>query len=224
MIAQPFSLLKPFAERLSVWISAKDDPPRTDDALATELGVSRSASLDQVHGNRVIVVRDALARSEKADGCITDAKDLLLSVRWADCQNFLVYAPDRNIVGLVHVGWRCLVAGTIPSFFRTLESEWGIDGGDTYVCGGPSLCQECSEFSDPLNELTGINPELVHGKRADLRGWALQQLTEAGVHEDRFQRIIDCTRCRADQYWTYRGGHQEEVRAGRSNALLCILR
>jgi len=222
MIANPFSNLQSI-EPLRIALFTKDDDIRSDAGAAQKIGASKAAALHQAHGNRVVVVRDELKRTEQADGMITDAPDLALCIRWADCQNFVVYEPKKKILGAMHVGWRCLRDGTIPSMFKLLKDKFGVNGEDCIVAGGPSLCMGHSEFTDPLDEIPNVPHEYVHDHLVDLRGWARGQLRDAGVDDSHVEIHPDCTRCRPDLYWTYRGGHREEVKQGHTNMLTCAL-
>lgn len=223
MIRQPFSILHIFGDALQIALFRKEDDIRSDADAMKMIGAKKSAGLHQVHGNRVIIVRDQSDRTEHADGMITDVPGLALSVRWADCQNFVVYDPKKKILGVMHVGWKCLVAGTIPEFFRVLKRQFGIKGDDVFVGAGPSLCLKCSGFSDPLNEISNVPHEFVYEKNVDLQGWATKQLMDAGVGPDRFERHPDCTRCFPEKYWTYRGGHRQEVLDGHTNMLTAFM-
>ncbi len=224
MIQNPFASLELFGKPLQVALITRSDPDMTDAQAAAAIGATKAAGLKQAHGNRVIVVRDALERTEAADGMITDVPGLALCIRWADCQNFVVYSRDRHVLGAMHIGWRCLRDGTIPSFFKTLKEEFGIDGSECIVGGGPSLCMRCSEFTDPLKEIENIPSSFVSGKLVDLRAWARQQFTNEGVKNDNIEIHRDCTRCHPDRYWTYRGGDRDVVKTGNSNMLVCALR
>ena len=223
MIRQPFSLLRPFADRLDVTLLTKDDGIASDAHVGAMIGTKNLVALHQVHGNRVIKVTGPIARTEKADGMITDVRGLALAIRTADCQQFVVYAPEKNVVGLMHVGWKGLLAGTIPAFFTLLKNEWDIGPADVVIGAGPSLCQDCGDFTDPKKELPGVDHRFFNGKFADLRGIADAQLLEAGVPEDHIDRHPECTRCHPEQYWTYRGGHRQNVIDGKTNVLTCML-
>lgn len=224
MTVHPFTGLELFGKSMTVALFTKDDDIRSDTDAAQKMGMKKSAGLKQAHGNRVIVVRDAMERIEEADGMITDVPGLALCIRWADCQNFVVYAPEHNVLGAMHVGWRCLRDGTIPSFFETLKKEFAIAANDCIVAGGPSLCMQCSEFSDPIAEIPNIPHSFVSGKLVDLRGWAERQFTDAGVDAENIEMHRDCTRCNHEKYWTYRGGDRDMVKTGHSNMLACALK
>ena len=219
----PFILLRPHANELDVALLTKVDDLHDDKGVARYMHADRIVTLHQVHGARTSIVRTPQRRTEDADGTITDTADLTLALRIADCQAFLIYAPTHRVVGLLHAGWRGLLAGAIPSFFATLQDTFGIDGGDVSVCVAPSLCLHCSEFTDPAGELPGIDPSFFHGRLVDLRGIADHQLHAAGVASDRIERHADCTKCNPARYWTYRGGDAKEVREGYENVLTARL-
>lgn len=187
-------------------------------------GAEQGASVNQVHGNRTIVVGGPTARTEEVDGMLTAQTELALIVRAADCQNFVFYAPRQNVLGVLHAGWRGLVAGAIPAFFEVLHSNWDTHPKDLYVGAGPSLCQKCAEFSDPERELVGLPKKFFTGRNADLQSIADMQLREAGVPPQNIDRSPDCTKCLADKYFSYRGGDKDDVMTGLSNFLVCKLR
>jgi copper oxidase (laccase) domain-containing protein len=222
MQTNPFALFAPFPE-FSVWIVRKEDSVSDDAGAAAVLDADSFASVEQTHGNRTIVTHVPGSKQAPADGLITDTPGLTISVRWGDCQNFVVYAPERGVAGVLHAGWRGLVNGMIPEFFRVLQDEWGIDAGDTSVGAGPSLCMRCADFTDPTKELPADWAEFIDGRHVDLRAVADAQLQRAGVRGDRIERHADCTRCMPDTYWTWRGGHMEAMNKGMRNILACAL-
>ncbi|MDD5103054.1 MAG: polyphenol oxidase family protein [Candidatus Peribacteraceae bacterium] len=221
MLHAPFSLFTPFSDRIKVVQWAKEDARPHD--VCGVLGVKEEAYAEQVHGTKISIARDAIRYAPGADGLITDQSGLALSVRFADCQSFVVYAPEHHVLGVLHAGWRGLIAGAIRAFFATLKNEWKIDPKDTWVAAGPSLCQKCAGFSDPERELPSIPPEFINGNQADLRGAADAQLFTLGLPRDHFERSPDCTCCAPQTYWTYRGGDREAVKRGWTNVLGCVL-
>ncbi|MDO8468950.1 MAG: polyphenol oxidase family protein [Candidatus Peribacter sp.] len=222
MIRSPFSLFGPFSDRIAVVQWAKEDVRPHD--VCGALGVSEEAFAEQVHGAKTSIVRDAIRYAPGADGLLTDRTGLSLSVRFADCQSFVVFAPSRNVIGVLHAGWRGLASGAIPEFFATLKREWNIAPKDTWVAAGPSLCQQCAGFSDPAHELPSIPSKFINGKQVDLRGAADAQLFALGLPPDHLERSPDCTCCDSGKYWTYRGGDREAVKRGERNLLACVLK
>lgn len=180
--------------------------------------------LHQVHGNRTIVARSPSETTEQADGVITDVAGLSLMARAADCQNFAIYAPQRRVGGVVHVGWRGVLCGALPGFFEVLHTEFGITPEETVVAAGPSLCQHCAEYADPTHQLRrSIDARYVYGDCVDLRAAADEQLQDLGVPAERYSRHPDCTRCAPKTYLTYRGGDKSAVESGESNILVLTI-
>gem|GEM_PF-382517 len=235
MLRAPFSLFAPFSNRIEVvlWTKADARPhacvPKTPATpacrhdVAGVLGANEEACAEQVHGAKTLVVRDAVQYAPGADGLVTDRIGLALSVRFADCQSFVVYAPSQHVIGVLHAGWRGLNAGAIRAFFETFKREWNINPKNTWVAAGPSLCRKCAAFSDPERELPTIPSAFIAGKNVDLRGAADAQLFALGLPPDHLERSPDCTYCNPGNYWTYRGGDREEVKTGQTNRLGCVL-
>jgi polyphenol oxidase len=217
MFSHPFTLLKPHADRLLLDFLLKADDVHDDVGVGRATGHSRTVGLRQMHGNVVHVVREPSSRTLQGDGLITDVPGLALTIRFADCQGLVVYAPAKNVVGLIHAGWRGVVAGVIPSFFLALKDEWDINPDQVIVGIGPSLCLKCADFTDPAHEVPSLQKYTV-GRCVDLQAAADAQLAELGVPASAIERSPDCTRCNPEKYWTYRGGHREEVTSGCINA------
>lgn len=218
-----FSIFDPFKDRFQVLFFDKSDAIESDADLREKLGTDNTASVWQKHGNGIVIARAPTARTQQADGLATDAKNLWISIRAADCQQLVVYAPERHVAGVIHAGWKGLEAGVISAFFETMKNEWGISPRETYVGIGPSLCQKCAEFTDPVTELAGLDNRFFHGRHADLTGIADAQLDALGIPASQRERNPDCTKCRSDIYWSYRGGDKEKVLAGSTDVLACIL-
>ena len=223
MISHPFTNLRAFQDKFDLAFITKADNAASDSDIAKVSHISPLASLKQKHGNTITIVRAPTSRIIEADGIVTDAKGLGIIIRFADCQNFVVYAPKQNVIGLIHAGWRGVIANVIGSFFDTLKREWKIEPADVYVGAGPSLCLQCADFSDPENEVPSLKSR-IDGKHVDLIAAADDQLKHVGVPADRIERMNDCTRCQPETYWTYRGGHREEVKNGYTNCFVARLR
>lgn len=214
MYQNMFNLFDGYKEKVEIKFFTKADQPLNEHDFV---------SLNQVHGNTTIITRSPSYREKEADGVLTDKEDLTLTIRVADCQSFVIYAPDQNVTGLLHAGWKGLVKGAIPAFFLKMHNEWNIDPATVLVGAAPSLCMNCAEFTDPLAELVGVDPKFFNGRHADLRAIADDQLIQCGITREHIERLPDCTKCNPDTYWTYRGGDRESVQNGQSNILACTL-
>ncbi|OGJ54561.1 hypothetical protein A3D11_01840 [Candidatus Peribacteria bacterium RIFCSPHIGHO2_02_FULL_49_16] len=224
MLHHPSSLLRQFQTTLDVYLLNKENHIRTDADVERITGYECSTSVLQIHGNRVIIVREPMERTSPADGLLTDQKQLLLMIRAADCQPILAYNPDRNIIGLLHVGWKGLVAKTIPAFFQKLNTEYGVHPADTFIYIGPSIRQCCAQYRETDHPLREFDETFWNGNFVDLAGIADKQFHDAGVLSERIERHRDCTCCHPKNYWTYRGGDKEKVQEGWTNVLAAALK
>jgi YfiH family protein len=202
----------------------KSDDIQSDAEAGKMVEIDRVAGLWQVHGNTSVVVHDATNRTIKADGMATDTSDLLLTIRAADCQNFVLFDPVKNIVSVLHAGWRGMVTRAITKHIELLQREWKTNPVDLLVGAGPSLCTACAEFTDPLKELPGINPMFFRGRCVDLRSAADAELLACGVLPSSINRSPDCTKCLAENYWSYRGGDRQAVMDGHTNVLGIVIK
>ena len=223
MLQSPFQLLRPFEEVLDVQLLTRADNVHTDEQALTLLGAERMATTKQIHGNRTIVVTDESRRDEEADGMITDEIGLTLAIRAADCQIFGVYEPRMHVAGVLHAGWRGLLAGAIPAFISAFSRAHRVSPAELLVVAGPSLCQQCAQFTDPLKELRDIDPKFFDGQHVNLQGIADDQLFSLGIAKDHFERHQDCTRCNPQTYRSYRSD-PESVKQGFHNVLALTLK
>lgn len=224
MTENPFSIFEHFADRFAVRFFEKAENLVSDADLSHVLKTNNIASLKQMHGKRIVSVTAPASRIEAADALITDTRGLWLTIRAADCQQLVVYAPSKNIAGVIHAGWKGLTVGIIPAFFKKFIDEWGVVPSDTFVGIGPSLCTQCAEFTDPIAELAGLDSSFFHGRNADLRGIADRQLEALGIPSSHRERSNDCTKCMSAKYWSYRGGDREKVQNGYSDVMACMLK
>jgi YfiH family protein len=223
MLTHPFPLLRQFERSLDVRFLTRGDVAQSDDDIARLTNASSVASLWQMHGNKAVVVREQTSRTLQADALFTDTPDLTLTIRFADCQNLIVYEPKKKIVGLIHAGWRGMCKKIITNAFVLLKKEWGIEPGECFVAAGPSLCTNCADFTDPQTEAPELS-KFIRGNCIDLRAAADEELRLLGVPDSQMERDPDCTRCNPGKYWTYRGGDREKVKEGLINCLAVTLK
>jgi YfiH family protein len=169
--------------------------------------------LHQVHGAAVVVV-DAPGdqAGRRADAAVTAVPGAVLAVAVADCAPVVLVAGSA--IGVVHVGWRGLVAGVIPAAVRALRR---LDAGPARAVVGPCVRPACYEFGEA--ELAsvvsvvgdGVEARTYDGRPAlDVAAGVRLALAAAGVDE-----CVDtgvCTTCSAD-HWSHRGGGDRQRQA-----------
>lgn len=220
-------LFDQFSSQLSFRYFFREDPANNFFDAAEKFDAKQFVFVNQVHSSKTIVVRDELHGTIDADGLITDEKDLTLAIRFADCQNFLVYEPKKKVLGLLHAGWRGLSNHAIERFYDVLNDEWKIEPRDTFILSGPSLCKNCAVFTDPHNELPAHLSGFIDGQNVDLNGFAEKTFEKLGIPASQRERQEDCTLCKANCYFSFRHASQESAaqkNTAERNFLLAKLR
>lgn len=218
-------------DSLNVGFSVGDEVARVRrnrQRVRVAAGVDRLVFLQQGHGNEVVVLRtdrpaevdQALAKPPPADAVVTDIRRLGLVVQLADCQPVLLYAADRQVTAGVHSGWRGSLQNVIGRTVDRMRQEFGCDPTRLYAGVGPSLGPCCGEF---VNYRTEIPTDWWSYKRGEnhFDFWAVSrdQLLQAGLPPGNISIGGICTRCRTDEFFSYRG----EGVTGRFAAVTALL-
>ncbi|MDO8752394.1 MAG: polyphenol oxidase family protein, partial [Anaerolineales bacterium] len=148
---ETFKIFERFPE-LHVGIFGKLDACGSNEECAARLGFKKISKLNQVHGN-IIHIAEETKGIPDGDGLISAKAGLALSVRWADCQAFAIYAPKQKVIGALHAGWKGMAVNAITKMYEALDASFGVKPEETFVSMAPSLCKQCSDFTDPLHEL-----------------------------------------------------------------------
>jgi YfiH family protein len=209
---------------------APDGEPLPTPFLARRL--ARALGLDgmpihwarQVHGVRVVTIRDLAALGEapdcgECDVLATDLTGVALAVQTADCVPILLAAP--RAIAAAHAGWRGAaknVAGAAVAALRSLGCEptaisaWlgPSIGSCCYEVGGEVAAQFAGDF---------IRAGCGGNFRLDLRAVNAAQLLEAGVPGDRITIHPACTKCGGERFASYR---RDGKAAGRMIALAAL--
>jgi purine-nucleoside/S-methyl-5'-thioadenosine phosphorylase / adenosine deaminase len=204
---------------LNVSYRVGDDPKVVsqnvcDLKLAVGIHDGRIVTMKQMHGDNIVEVKDrSLKEAGEADGMISGEKDIYLGVLTADCVPLLFVAPKRKLVAAVHAGWRGTMAGIAEKTVRLFASQYGVAPSDLEVALGPSIGVCCYEVKDdvagPLMKKWGrlTTPSIAakDGKSfINLRRLNRDILRAAGVPGSQLYQVGPCTRCAADEYFSYR--------------------
>ena len=187
------------------------------------LGLAKLAGAAQVHGGRAAVITSLdQARAEdipEVDILVTTVPGLGLLIKQADCQAVMFYDPVNRVVANVHCGWRGQVSNILGETVRLLQSRFGTRPADLYAAVGPSLGPCCAEFNNFRGE---FSPALwdyqVRPTYFDLWRLSRDQLATAGLLPERLDLAGLCTRCGADDFYSYR---RDRV-TGRQGAVIAL--
>jgi YfiH family protein len=163
-------------------------------AGATGFDVDRLSLARQVHGADVIEVRDgAEGVVGEADVLFTRSPAMTIGVLTADCTPVVLWGD--GVVGLVHAGWRGLVAGAVETGVATL-------GEVSAAWVGPSIHACCYEVGpEVIDSFTQSGLPVADHAHVDPGHAAVVALRRAGV--EAIFASDACTSCDR-RYFSYR--------------------
>jgi hypothetical protein len=172
--------------------------------------------LNQVHGDRIAVLKkddpDVSERFQpgtkafRADGVITDIKEVFLVIQVADCQAVILYDPQKQVIANVHSGWRGSVKNIIGKCLDKMILEFGCDPESIMAGISPSLGPCCSEFVNYRDEIPkNLWAYKIMGRDYfDFWKISIDQLMEKGVKKDHIENVEICTKCHTNLFYSFR--------------------
>jgi len=124
----------------------------------------------------------------------------VIAIKTADCIPILLVDERRRAVAAVHAGWRGTVAGIAAGAVEAMRRRFGTDPRDVHAAIGPGIGKCCFE----------VGPEVAaeFGERGrahiDLAAANRGRLLEAGVTPERIYTSNLCTKCRAEEFHSFR--------------------
>jgi YfiH family protein len=190
-------------------------------------------SPNQVHGRDVVRIERNVSlqtleemqhERPKADAVISDAPDVALVVRAADCVPLLIADTRTGAVAAVHAGWRGTAARVGVAAVEEMRRLLGSHAADLVVAIGPAIGACCYEVGSDLVDAfaaAGHERYLIdrwfmtpreRRMRLDLTAANRDQLILAGVREENIHACGLCTAMHLDVLTSYRA---EQSAAGR---------
>ena len=123
------------------------------DQLAKAVGAAHVVTLTQVHGAGVCVIRKGSlppGSTPEADVLVSDAPDVAIAVRAADCVPLLMADRATGAVAAVHAGWRGTAARACVAALSAMQREFGTHPKDIVAAIGPSIGPCCYEVGSEL--------------------------------------------------------------------------
>lgn len=142
------------------------------------------------------------------DGLVSNERDMLLSVRGADCVTLLFYDVKRKICGACHSGWRG-TAGKIAEKTVQAMCAVGAEAKDIVVAIGPSVGGCCYTVGDEVqNAFLTADGDFAacftkYGEKLylDLQKAVELTLLKAGVREENVSDCGECTVCDGGKHY-----------------------
>jgi YfiH family protein len=137
---------------------------------------------------------------DHCDGLWTDEPGRAMLLLTADCMPIALARAEgeQPAVGILHAGWRGLLAGIVAAGARALTSRGLVAAIGPSI--GPCCYEVGEEVAAPFREAFGA--DVVRDGKLDLWTSAERALRAAGV--DRVQRLDICTACHGERFFSHR--------------------
>ena len=108
------------------------------------------AQVKQIHSAIIQRVDASSTHALAGDGMITNAAELLLAIKTADCVPVLVADVKRRVVGAFHAGWRGTVARVVEKGVGEMRRQFGSVPEDLRAAIGPCVRKCCYAVGDEV--------------------------------------------------------------------------
>ncbi len=186
---------------------------------AMKINPARIFLANQVHGDQVLVLDEYPDENPSNyyyldyDAIITQKKGIAIGVLTADCLPIMLYDPVREVIGIVHAGWRGTCLNIVGNVVSKLRNLFGVQLEDLLVGLGPSIGPCC--YSVDIKVVRSIKnstnrwKEFIKPLKAnrysmDLVALNIHQLLEAGIPKENILRINACTACNSKVFFSHR--------------------
>lgn len=182
--------------------------------------IKRYVFQHQTHGIKGAVISEETGNApffiQEGDYLITALPEVGIGVATADCLPLILVDSVCKAVGVVHAGWKGLVAGVVEEAIACMGSTFGSKISNLSVIVGPSAQNCCYEVGkDFFDQASALRPEITqYLKRSlterqgaiffDNRGFLKDVFFEKGLSEGGFDfSCAECTIC-TPVYCSYR--------------------
>jgi polyphenol oxidase len=193
--------------------------------VAASLGVTRDRLLlvRQVHGKAVAIARRGrlgVWDRPEADVIVTDAPDVAIGVRVADCAPVLLFDRAQGVAGAAHAGWRGAAAHAVVAAVHVMQKTFGSRSSDLIAAIGPCLRACCGEVgpevvdafrsggADAISLERWFRPGRGDRSLLDLAQANRDQLVGAGLSSDAIFDSGLCTKTHHTRLHSYRADRE----------------
>lgn len=182
-------------------------------AKKLEISPTDIVAVNQVHGTNIVNIKTTrekqVVRNEKvdADGLITNLPNTFLLLKTADCIPLFIFDPKKNIVGLIHVGWRGAMGKIHEKVIGKMESTFNSKRKNLLIGLGPSICAKCYITADKpqqaaLHHWKKHISKKPDGWHVDLTGFVIDTLVRCKLPKKNIEMINQCT-CESDKWFSH---------------------
>jgi len=191
----------------------------------------------QKHTDNIKVITSSTEDVSNCDALITNVKGVSLMLLYADCTPIILFSPEKNIVAVVHAGWRGTVQKIAPKTVQIMQDKFKVKTENILVAIGANIGKCCypvaQEVAEQLENSLATKEFAIKSCYAnifttneydnnlinvDLKRINVQQLINCGV--ENIDVSDQCTCCSNDIFFSYRA---EKGNTGRHAAIASLL-
>jgi len=224
-----------FPNNIIIGFSEKKDGPmkfslRNREKFFKKLGVDKNLIIRAglIHGSRAVLVskKETGQIIKKTDGLITNEKNLFLTITTADCLPIFICDPKKEIIGLIHGGWRSLAGDILKKAIDKMINNFKSNPAQILIGIGPGISQCHFEVKkDLVQKLCDriiFAPKVILRKDnkifLDLKELVKLRLMKLGIKERNIEISPECTFCLKNKYFSYR-----REKPGKIKTMLAII-
>jgi polyphenol oxidase len=168
------------------------------------------ASVKSISDSNIEIVTEANLGNfiKNTDGLITARKNVYLSITIADCLPVIVYDFKKEIISLLHCGWKGIEKNIIGKALGKMKDVFDSAPQNIIAGIGPGIGNCHFEVNEDLVEKFSHYPgafRKVGGKSfMDLKLVAQKKLEECGVRQSNIATSPECTYCQSEKYFSFR--------------------
>ena len=198
--------------------------------------LENAVAVEQVHGNKVVVVNETCKGKgmvdyedflAEADGMITNKQGILLTTYYADCVPLYFFDPQTGAVGIAHAGWKGTMLKIGAEVVSKLQKNFGVEPKNCIAVIGPSIGPCCYEVDDkvlqPMEKAyTNLSSIVRQEKqRTFLNLWKANSISlqESGLKDVNIYVSKLCTCCSQEYFFSHR---RDKGHTGRMAAVIGI--
>ena len=179
---------------------------------ACRLGEAIPVGHFQTHSDKFMVIAERMKlagqdiRYEDSDGAITNQTGVLLTTMHADCIPLFFYDPTKQVIGMVHSGWKGTVKEIGRKTAELMQTVYDCKPDDILVHIGPGISLCCFEVDKDVFEMFK-NPEYTKkGEKyyIDLKKYNRRMLEDVGILPEHITVSEHCTCCEPELFASYR--------------------
>jgi polyphenol oxidase len=186
-----------------------------------KLGLSEKKviSVNSINGDNIEIVskEDRGNFIHNTDGLITNDRNVYLSITIADCLPIVIFDPQKEVISLIHCGWKGLDKKIIGKAIKKIKESFNVNPEELLAGIGPGIggChfEVKEDFLVKFKSFPGAIIKKDGKSYMDLKLIAKIQLEEAGIKTENIYVSPVCTYCQADRYFSYRKDKSKPLQA-----------